>query len=125
MCHGKLGCQRVRHVDCILFHLGEIETIVINLHRTDGLGISGNGDAHFLQDFCSNGTCSHSSDGLAARRPPAAGVIPEAVFAVIGIICMPRTIVRSNFTVIFGTLGSVPHHQGNGGAGSASFKDAR
>ena len=97
--------------------------MIIDLYRTYGFGISGNGDAHFLQDFCSNSTCSHSSYGLAAGRTSAAGVIPEAVFAVISIIRMSRTVVGSNLTVILRTLGSIPHHQGDGGTGSASFKN--
>ena len=121
---GQCGSGGIGHIDGILLHLRQIKPAVINGYRANGLRICSNCNAQFGQDLCSYGSGGYAADGLSAGRTAASCVVPESVFAVIGIICMPGTVTGGDFAVISGALGGVADHQGNGGTGGSSLKDA-
>ena len=120
----KRRCRRVRHIDCVFLRLGQVKTVVMDAHGTDGPGIGGYGDSQFGQNLCRDGACGHASDRFPPGGTSASGKVAEAVFAVVGVIRVSGAVVGSDFAVIPGTLGSISHHQGEGSAGCLSLKDA-
>ena len=104
---GLLGCLPVRHVEGITEDLLCVKTP--GRHGADGFCIGGEGDAEF-------------PDGLPPGGAAAAPVIPEAVFTVVGVIRVSRTVVGGDLRVIPGALGLIVNDHRNGRAGGASLE---
>ncbi len=121
----KGGGFGIRHVDCIFLHLRQVKTVRMDGYGTDGPGIGVYGDAKLLQKLCRHCAGRHPSDGLSAGGTSAACIVAEAVFAVVGVVCVSGAVIRSDLPVIPGALRSIADHQGDGSAGGHSLEDAR
>ena len=62
-----------------------------------------------LEQLAGDGSCRHPSDGLAGRRPPSAGPVPEAVLDVVGVVGVGGSVHLSQVLVGLGAGVGVAH----------------
>ena len=79
---------------------------------------------HIRDDFARNSAGGNAGRGFARRRAPAAAIIADAVFGVIGEIGMTRAVGIADIAVIFRALIGVFDHQRNRGAGGHLLRRA-
>ena len=84
------------------------------------------GDAHpelSQEDLCKR-PAHHTAHGFAGRTTPAAAMVANAVFALVGEIGVGGSEDVAQVVVVRGVVLGVAHEKSDGGAGGASFKDA-
>ena len=81
-------------------------------------------DDRVAQNLAGDGAGRDPHRGLARRGPPAAAIVADAVFQVIGEVGMARPVALGDVAVVLGPLVDIVDQQRNGRAGRQSLEDA-
>ena len=122
ICLSSFAGIRVRHVQRIF--RDQFRVKLFGSNWTDCFRVSADGNAETVQDFYRDGACGDTADRLTAGRTSSAAVIPEAIFLIEGIICVSRAIIRSDLSVVAGTLAGIAYDHGDRCSGGPAFENA-
>ena len=112
------------HVVAVDLVEGEVAVVFVE-HNGTYLPRPG-GDAHpelSQEDLCKR-PAHHTAHGFAGRTTPAAAMVANAVFALVGEIGVGGSEDVAQVVVVRGVVLGVAHEKSDGGAGGAAFKDA-
>ena len=116
---GLVVVRAIKGVVLDMVPVAEFEAVFADLREVTADG----GTGEVGKDLFGDGTAGDAYGGFPRRSPPAAAIVADAVFGLVGVVGVSGAVLVFDGAVVLATLVGVGNVNADGGAGGCAFKE--